>query len=128
MKKLFLFLAVAAMSLTSCSNDDDSSPVSSSREIKYEITGDYSGTEPLDITYFENGQASITEATSLPWTRTYTADDDTLVGGFNVGGIGATPGEVITLKVYQGDTLLESVDATATSEGIFVGTVNATFN
>ena len=127
MKKLFLLLVVTAMTLTSCSNDDDS-PVSASREIKYEITGDYSGTDPLDITYVKNGQGSVTEATSLPWSMTYTADDDTLVGGFNVGGLGATPGEKITLKVYQGDTLLESNEATATSEGILIGTINATFN
>lgn len=127
MRKLFLFLAVAAVSLTSCSNDDDN-PVSSSREIKYEITGDYSGTEPIDITYTENGGGSTTEATSLPWSRTFTANDNTLAGGFTASAIGATPGETITLKVYQGDTLLESVDATAGSDGIVIGSINAVFN
>lgn len=127
MKKLFLFLAVAAVSLTSCSSDDDN-PVSSSREIKYEITGEYSGGQLMNIVYMENNQPIITETTSLPWTKTYTADEDVLVGGFNLDVSGAEPGEVVTLKVYQGDTLLESVDATATSSGLIAGSITATFN
>ncbi len=126
MKKLFLFLAVAAVSLTSCSSDDDN-PVSSSREIKYEITGDYSGAG-ITINYVENGGGSSTTATSLPWSRTYTADQDTFGGSFSAGAGDGTPGETVTLKIYQGDTLLEAVDATAGPDGMIVGVINATFN
>ncbi|PZR16861.1 MAG: hypothetical protein DI539_17420 [Flavobacterium psychrophilum] len=125
---IYLFaLVMTTLSLTSCSSDDDKGSVSKSREIKYEITGSYSGGGVMSIVYIQNNQPIITEATSLPWTKTYTANDDIAVGGFNCDVSGATPGEVVTLKVYQGGTVIETVDATATSDGLIIGSISTSF-
>lgn len=126
---IYVFAVImSVVSLTSCSSDDDKGSVSKSREIKYEITGSYSGGEIMNIVYIQNNQPIIAEATSLPWTKTYTANDGIMVGGFNCDVSGATPGEVVTLKIYQGDTVIESVNATATSNGLIVGSITANFN
>lgn len=125
MKNPFVYLLIAFMALTSCSSDDDKGSTGS-REIKYEITGNYSGAK-LDITYTENGGATTAEATKLPWTRTFTADADTFGAGFNAGAGDAKPGEKITLNIYQGGKLKKSQEATANSEGMIIASVTATF-
>lgn len=125
MKNPFVYLLIAFMALTSCSSDDDKGSTGS-REIKYEITGNYSG-EKLGITYTENSGGASAEAFSLPWTKTFTADADTHAAGFTVSGIDAKPGEKVKLNVYQGGNLKKSQEATATSDGIIIGTVSATF-
>lgn len=125
MKNPFVYLLIAFMALTSCSSDDDKGSTGS-REIKYEITGNYSGAK-LDITYTENGGATNTEATKLPWTKTFTAASDTFGAGFNAGAGDAKPGEKITLNIYQGGKLKKSQEATATSDGMLIASVTATF-
>lgn len=119
-------LAVTALSFASCSSDDDKA-VSSSREIKYEVTGTTTATD-MSATYTANGGGTSADVTSLPWTYTYTADSDTFAGGFNFTATDAEPGEKVTLNVYQGDTKLKSIEATADSDGIIIGSVTATFN
>lgn len=121
MKKsfLFLFLSIAALT-TSCSDDDDKGSVSSkSRDIKYEITGNFSG--DLDITYITaSGGATNAEATSLPWEMSFTADSDSHGATFNASGIGGNPGEKIRLNIYQGGKVSKYIDATADSDGDIV--------
>lgn len=125
---IYVFAVImSAVSLTSCSDDDDKKPVSSSREIKYEVTGSTTATD-MSATYTANGGGTSADITSLPWTYTYTADTDTYAGGFNFSAIDAQPGDKVTLNVYQGETKLKSIDATADSDGIIVATVSATFN
>ena len=130
MKNLFIYLFVAVMSVlsfTSCSSDDDKGTVSKSREIKYELTGNTTATD-MSVVYTTNGGGTNADVTSLPWTYTYTADSDTYGGGFSFSATDAEPGEKVTLSVYQGDTKLKSLEATADSDGIIVASVNAVFN
>lgn len=129
MKNPITYLLVAFMaltSLTSCSSDDDNKTVGS-REIRYEITGDFSG-ESLDATYTVNNGATNAEVTSLPWSYTFTANADTRAVSFSAGGFGAVPGEKITIKIFQGDTQKASVEGTANSDGIVAVVSNATIN
>lgn len=125
MRNQIICLLVAFMALTSCSSDDDKGSTGS-REVKYEVTGNYSG-EKLNITYTENSGGSTTEAFDLPWTKTFTAASDTYGGGFNVSAGDAQPGEKVVLNVYLGGNLKQSQEATANSEGMIIGVVNATF-
>ena len=130
MKNPFIYLfalLMSAVSLTSCSSDDDNGSVSKSREIRYEITGDFSG-EKLDVTYTVNGGATNAEVTSLPWSYTFTADANTSGASFSAGGFGAIPGEKITIKIFQGNTQKASVEGTANSDGIVAVVSNAYFN
>jgi hypothetical protein len=129
MKNPFIYLFVAVMSvlsLTSCSSDDDKA-VSSSREIKYEVTGGTTATD-MSVVYTTNGGGTNADVTSLPWTYTFTAESDTYAGGFSFSATDATPGDKVTLNVYQGSTKLETIEATADSDGIIVASINAAFN
>ena len=129
MKNPLIYLFAAFMtvaSLTSCSSDDND-PVSSSREIRYEVTGTTTATD-MSATYTTNGGGTSVDITELPWNLTYTADSDTFAGGFSFSASDAEPGEKVTLNVYQGDTKLESVEGTANGDGIIVATISATFN
>jgi len=129
MKNPFIYLfalLMSVVSLTSCSSDDDNGSVS--REIRYEITGDFSG-EELDVTYTVNNGATNAEVTSLPWSYTYTAEGNTAGGAsLSAGGFGAVPGEKITIKIFQGNTQKASVEGTANSDGIVAVVANAYFN
>ncbi|WP_051200401.1 hypothetical protein [Flavobacterium subsaxonicum] len=119
MKKSIICMFVAVMVLTSCSSDDDNGSVSGSRDITYEITGNYSG--DLDVTYITaSGGATSAEVTSLPWELSFTAEEGSSGASFNAGGFEGQPGETISLKIYQGDDLKNTVNATADSDGIIV--------
>jgi hypothetical protein len=129
MKNPFIYLfavVMSVMSLTSCSSDDDK-PVSSSREIKYEVTGTTTATD-MSVTYTTNGGGTSVDVPSLPWAYTYTAESNTVAGGFSFSASDAEPGEKVTLNVYQGSTKLESVEGIANGDGIIVATISASFN
>lgn len=127
MKKLFfLFTIVSSLILGSCSSDDNGNGGSSSRDVKYEITGNFSA--PLDVTYITaSGGATSTEVTSLPWSMSFTADAASTGASFNAGNAGGsgTPGQTISLKIYQGGVLKSTTDATANSDGIIVAVAPA---
>lgn len=120
MKKMFLGLFMAASVLaTSCSDDDDSGSTNNSREIKYEITGNFSG----DITAAytpAGGGATTAEITSLPWSLEITAAPSVQAVAFSVQGSGGTQGQKVDVKIYQGNREVSSVEGTANSDGIFV--------
>jgi len=120
MKKLFfLFTIVSSLVLGSCSSDDNGNSGSSSRDVRYEITGNFSA--PLNVTYITaSGGATSAEVTSLPWTLSFTADAASTGAGFNAGGFGGTAGQTISLKVYQGGELKSTTNAVADSDGIIV--------
>ena len=126
MRNQIICLLVAFMALTSCSSDDDKGSTGS-REIKYEVTGNFSG-EKLDVTYTVNGGVTSSEVTSLPWSHTFTADSNTMGASLSAGGFGATPGEKITIKIFQGNTEKASVEGTVNSSGIVAVVANAAFN
>jgi hypothetical protein len=127
MKKAFLLLMVAcATFVTSCSSDDDNNTVddtnsNTSRDIKYEVTGNYTGV--LTVAFITQTGASTTDQiTALPWTRLFNADAGTLSSGFGVTGSGGAAGQTITATIYQGGVDKGSVTATANAEGIITAT------
>lgn len=119
MKKPLIFLLMIFATLVSCSSDDSNS--GSSRDIKYEVTGNFSG--DLDVTYITaSGGGTSAEVTSLPWELSFTADASSSGAGFNAGGSGGVQGETIVLKIYQGGELKGTTEGTANSDGIVVAT------
>jgi hypothetical protein len=123
MKKVFLF-SIIILSLTvgiiSCKKDSDSGgPKTSPRNVKYEITGNYTGQLTVVISDNVSGTEAVT-ATSLPWTKekTYTGN----VAGIGIGGNSVVahlgqPGQTVTLKIYSGGTVVRSGTATSDANG-----------
>nr|WP_322623800.1 MmpS family transport accessory protein [uncultured Flavobacterium sp.] len=123
MKKHFLglFLAVAALT-ASCSDDDNNSgSASRSRDVKYEITGNFTGN--ITVAYMNaSGGSSTAEVTSLPWQMEFTAQDNAVAAGFGASGSGGVEGQQVKVKIYQGGSEVGSADATVNSSGIFTAT------
>jgi len=114
----FIFIAVLAV-FSGCSSDDDS-PAPQSRNIKYEITGNYSGR--LTVAYAdEGGNSQIINVSSLPWSKSLTIEKDVsaIAIAANNSGV-SSPGEIgetITLKIYRNDVVVEESTTTALENG-----------
>ena len=123
MKKFFLF-SIIALSLTagivSCKKDSDGEePDTSSRNVKYEITGNYTGQLIIVISDNVTGIETVT-ATSLPWTKEKTYSGN--VAGIGIGGNSVLahqgqPGQTVLLKIYSGGKVVRSSPATADANG-----------
>lgn len=128
MKSVFKTLAIVltlAFTAVSCSSDnDDNNSGSGSRDVKYEITGNYTG--KLSTTYLEKGGNALNEdITKLPWTKEFTADAKSPGATISASGFGGSPGQTLTGKMYVGGKLENELTATANSDGIIVLSLTA---
>lgn len=115
----FALCLVSYLSLFSCnSNDDDYQ--NNSKNIKYEITGNYSG--HLTVVYNDNisGNTVVT-VTSLPWSKEVNYPNNVQVIGIGassvVGHYGAA-GQSATLKIYNDGNVVRNGNATTDSNGV----------
>ncbi|MDI9311097.1 MAG: MmpS family transport accessory protein [Limnohabitans sp.] len=113
MKKLFLLLFIPFLfaCTSSNSNTGNQTTPTQSRNVKYEITGDYSG--KVTIVYQNQSGTFITETNvALPWTKEFTAEATTQSVGYNLrttststlGGINQT----VIAKLYIGGEIKKS--------------------
>ncbi|MBZ4043436.1 MmpS family transport accessory protein [Flavobacterium hibisci] len=119
LKQIMLMLTLV-FTFASCSSDDnDNDSVNRSRDVKYEITGNYTGN--LDVTYLEKGgNAVIEDITKLPWTKEFTAEAKSMGASLSASGYGGAPGQTLTGKIYVGGKLVNELPVTATNDGIIV--------
>jgi hypothetical protein len=126
MKSVFKTLAIVltlAFSAVSCSSDDDNNnkPIQS-RDVKYEITGNFSG--ELSAIYFDKGGNPLNEdVTSLPWTKQITADAGVPGITFSASGHGGVKDQTLTAKIYVGGEVVKESTAKANNDGIIVVTL-----
>ena len=114
---IVLTLSFTAVSCSSDNDEDNSAPAS--RDVKYEITGNFTGT--ASVTYFEKGGNGLNEdLTSLPWTKEFTAEAKSMGASLSASGYGGVAGQTLTGKIYIGGKLENELTATANSEGIIV--------
>ncbi|GGF19166.1 hypothetical protein [Flavobacterium limi] len=119
LKQIMLMLTLV-FTFASCSSDDnDNDSVNKSRDVKYEVTGNYTG--QLDVTYMEkSGAPLIEDITSLPWTKEFTADADSDGALVHTSGYGGIKDQTVTAKVYVGGKVVSELTGKADSEGIIV--------
>jgi hypothetical protein len=117
-----LSLLLISMALFSCKKKSSANPVPVvpiAKNVKYEITGNYSG--KLAIAYTAaNASTETSDVNSLPWEKSFTADASTL-------GIGASasssvsnpglPGQTAVLKIYVNGIEVRSGAGTVNSNG-----------
>lgn len=124
MKSIFKTAALVltlAFTAVSCSSDDDndSGAESGSRDVKYEITGNFTG--ELDVTYMEkSGAPLIEDVPSLPWAKEFTANPDSDGALLHTAGGGGVAGQTVTAKIYVGGKVVSELTGTANSDGIIV--------
>lgn len=89
----------------------------SKRDIKYEITGNFTG--KLLIVYNDNvnGNTLVTDVT-LPWSKEITYGNN--VSAIGIGGnasVVGVAGQTVTVKIYSGGSVVRSGTATAGALG-----------
>jgi Mycobacterium membrane protein len=113
--KLILIFFLATSWLFSCLKDTVTP--ASSRAVKYEITGNFTG--GFTIAYLEaNGSAEVAQITTLPWKKELTADNSVKAVTANATGSGGKSGQTATLKIYVGNIEVKAGSGTAISSGI----------
>lgn len=118
LKQIMLALTLV-FTFASCSSDNDDNGGASSRDIKYEVTGNYTG--KISATYTESGNAGQNvDITSLPWTKEFTASADTYGAGITVSGFGGVVDQTLTVKIIVGGKVEKQTTSKATSDGIIV--------
>ncbi|CAM3729992.1 MmpS family transport accessory protein [Flavobacterium chungbukense] len=119
LKQIMLALTLV-FTFASCSSDDDNNNSGTgSRDVKYEITGNYSG--KTSVTYLEKGGNALNEdLTKLPWTKEFTAEAKSTGASLSASGFGGVAGQTLTGKIYIGGKLENELTVTANSDGIIV--------
>jgi hypothetical protein len=117
---LTIILIASLTFLSSCSNDEDNAPRNTSRTVRYELTGNFMGSNIIAAYTTANGGAVTEDITSLPWNKEITFDST--VGGANmvVSGAGGTAGQQVTLVIKKGGNQVGTpTTATADAGGTF---------
>ena len=119
LKTLAIVLTLAFTAVSCSSDNDDDTKAPASRDVKYEITGNFTGTS--SVTYSEKGGNVLNEdLTSLPWTKEFTAEAKSMGASLSASGYGGVAGQTLTGKIYIGGKLENELTATANSDGIIV--------
>jgi hypothetical protein len=101
----------------SCSKDDVKP--AKSRDIKFEITGNFSGT--MDATFLTaSGGATNESIPSLPWTKSVTYQSSVSGTTITIGGGGGVSGQTLKVKVFAGSSLVSETSGIANSSGVVV--------
>lgn len=119
-KSILLLVVILAMS---CNKDDSPARGNTvSREIKYEITGTYSG--HLDVLITDQNGNNLTEVvTALPWSKTITYPANILTIGGTANSVVANAGvagQTGSLKIYSGDAVKRTSNKTVGQNGLLI--------
>ncbi|WJS95371.1 MmpS family protein [Flavobacterium johnsoniae] len=117
LKQIMLALTLV-FTFASCSSDDDKGG-NNSRDVKYEITGNFSG--QIDAVYMESGDAGQSvDITKLPWTKEFTASAGTTGAGIQASGHGGVVDQTLTIKIYVGGKVEKETTAKAKADGTII--------
>src|SRR5687767_13124965 len=109
-----LFILMIPMFIISCSKDD--SPPAKSRDIKFEVTGDFSGT--ISATYITASGGGTNESIPvLPWNKSITYACSVRGTAISVGAVGGSAGQTIRIKIFAGGSLVSNTPGVANSSG-----------
>jgi hypothetical protein len=112
-----IFVIIASCLGVSC-NEDDPSPAKS-RDIKFEVTGNFTGA--LSATYVNaTGGGANESIPALPWNKTITYASTVPSTGLSIGGTGGVAGQTVTVKVFAGGALVSDTPEVADASGMIV--------
>ncbi|WP_289663450.1 MmpS family transport accessory protein [Flavobacterium panacagri] len=116
--KTFAIVLTLAFTAVSCSSDNDDKK-SGSRDIRYEVSGNYTG--KISATYTESGNGGqAVDINSLPWSKEFTASSDTYGAGITLIGTGGVVDQTLTVKIIVGGKVEKETTAKATSDGSII--------
>jgi hypothetical protein len=122
-----LLIVLLNLAFTSCKKkttqkpepDPISQPPVVTRNVRYEITGNYGG--PLFVVYNDNvsGNTALT-VSALPWRKdvTYSANVQGIgISSNSASGQQGAPGQTASLKIYVGNNVVQSSGGVADANG-----------
>lgn len=115
----FTLLATLAF-LSSCNSEEGNDPQNTSRTLRYELTGNFTGSNIIAAYTTASGGTITEEIPALPWNKEITFD--ATVGGANlvVSGAGGLAGQQVTLVIKKGGSQFGTpTTATADAGGTF---------
>lgn len=119
--KQIIYLTTALLffiTFASCNNDNDDSTSSTPRVIRYEVTGNFTGSMFASYTTANGGTAND-PVSSLPWNKEITYNNSVTAAIIAFSGNGGVAGQQLTIIVKRGSSQLSSTTATAGSSGGF---------
>jgi hypothetical protein len=117
MKQGFIYLTLVfiASLIVSCS-DDGEGKTPGGKEVKFEVTGNFSG--QLSTTYITASGGGTSESiNSLPWTKTVTYETSVPSTGMSVVGISGVVGETLAITVFVNGKQVSSTPGAADNNG-----------
>lgn len=119
MKKLSIAFITALTILVSCKKDSDKQPDNSSRTIRYEVTGNFTGTLIASYTTAAGGTAND-QINSLPWNKEINYASNVTAVIIAVSGNGGTAGQKVTVVIKRGGSQVGTpMEVVANSSGGF---------
>ena len=119
MKKLTIVLLSTIIFFGSCDKDSKDNPSGSSRLIRYEVTGNFTGTFSAAYTPISGGVTSE-DFTTLPWSKEITYAAGVAGASIGVSGTGGVAGQKVKLTIKRGGTQIGTpIEQTAGSSGTF---------
>jgi hypothetical protein len=111
-----LSLAMIVVLMSGCKKDKDDNN-NSGRNVKYELTGTYTGKFSILISDNESG-TQVYDNVTIPWTKEVSYSSTVLAVG--VGAAATTQGasgQTAFLKIYSGGNVVKSTNGTANQNG-----------
>lgn len=109
-------VAILPILVISCGKSDSPSP--SSKTVKYEISGNYTG--QFRVVYISQMGNQSETITQLPWTKEVTFTNLPASAGLGsnaITGKPGVPGQTATAKIYVGTQVVQSTSQTANGDG-----------
>lgn len=119
MKKLTIAFITVLTILVSCKKDSDDNPDNQSRTLRYEVTGNFTGTFIASYTTAGGGTAND-QVTSLPWNKEITYSENVTAAIIAVSGNGGVAGQKVTVVIKRGGNQVGTpMEVIANSSGGF---------
>lgn len=118
MKNLALAFVAVLTVLVSCKKDEKKNPEPSSRTLRYEITGNFTGSLVASYTTASGGVSA--DPVTLPWNKEINYAQSVTAAILAVAGSGGTAGQKVTVVIKRGGVQVgEPIEAIASSAGSF---------
>jgi hypothetical protein len=113
---LVLAFALLVMALPGCKKDKDDN--NSNRNVKYELTGTFTGKFHIIISDNESGSQTYNDVT-IPWSKEVSYDSKILSVGIGTAiTTYGVAGQTAFLKIYSGGSVVKSSNGTADNNGV----------
>lgn len=119
--KQITFLTVSLfcfLSFLSCKKKNDETSANTSRIVRYEVSGNFTGSMFASYTTVSGGTAND-PVSSLPWNKEIIYNNSVTAAIVAFSGNGGVAGQQVTIVVKRGGSQVSSTTATAGSSGGF---------